>query len=101
MEITFNMFQDDAELATKAIPELINLLNDNDPVVVQQAAQMIHMLSKKVASRQALINSPQLIASLVKAMQVRDLEYFCSFKYNCCFEYFQSQTSFIKLCRLQ
>ena len=31
---------------------------------------MIHMLSKKVASRQALLNSPQLVAALVRAMQV-------------------------------
>jgi len=57
-------------LATKAIPELTTLLYDDDPVVVQQAAQMVHMLSKKVASRQALVGSPQMIAALVRAMQV-------------------------------
>ena len=62
--------QDDADLATKAIPELTALLNDEDPVVVQQAAQMVHMLSKKVASRQALMASPQMVAALVRAMQV-------------------------------
>ena len=40
-------YQDDADLATKAIPELIKLLNDEDQVVVSQAAMMVHQLSKK------------------------------------------------------
>ncbi|CAK8674932.1 catenin beta-1-like [Clavelina lepadiformis] len=62
-------YQDDADLATKAIPELTALLNDDDSVVVQQAAQMVHMLSKKVASRQALMNSPAMVSALVRAMQ--------------------------------
>lgn len=61
-------YQDDADLATKAIPELTNLLNDSDKLIVQQAAQMVHSLSKKVASRQALMNSPQMVAALVRAM---------------------------------
>lgn len=62
-------YQDDADLATKAIPELTTLLNDEDRVVVQQAAQMVHMLSKKVASRQAIMNNPGMISALVRAMQ--------------------------------
>ncbi|CAG0879006.1 unnamed protein product [Darwinula stevensoni] len=33
-------YQDDAELATRAIPELIKLLNDEDQVVVSQAAMV-------------------------------------------------------------
>ena len=32
--------------------ELIKLLNDEDQVVVSQAAMMVHQLSKKEASRQ-------------------------------------------------
>ena len=44
-------YQDDADLATRAIPELIKLLNDEDQVVVSQAAMMVHQLSKKEASR--------------------------------------------------
>jgi len=40
-------YQDDADLATRAIPELIKLLNDEDQVVVSQAAMMVHQLSKK------------------------------------------------------
>merc|ERR1712061_430926 len=43
-------YQDDADLATRAIPELIKLLNDEDQVVVSQAAMMVHQLSKKEAS---------------------------------------------------
>ncbi|XP_039264022.2 catenin beta-1-like [Styela clava] len=74
-------YQDDADLATKAIPELTTLLNDEDQVVVQQAAQMVHMLSKKVASRQAIMNNPGMIAALVRAMQNSsdpDTQRFCT-----------------------
>ena len=48
-------YQDDADLATRAIPELIKLLNDEDQVVVSQAAMMVHQLSKKEASRYVTI----------------------------------------------
>lgn len=61
-------YQDDADLATKAIPELIKLLQDEDQVVISQAAMMVHQLSKKEASRHAIMNSPQMIAALVRAV---------------------------------
>jgi len=61
-------YQDDADLATRAIPELIKLLNDEDQVVVSQAAMMVHQLSKKEASRHAIMNSPQMVQALVKAL---------------------------------
>ncbi|XP_076240594.1 armadillo isoform X2 [Calliopsis andreniformis] len=68
-------YQDDADLATRAIPELIKLLNDEDQVVVSQAAMMVHQLSKKEASRQALMNSSQMIDALVRAISnSEDLE---------------------------
>merc|ERR1719226_194396 len=68
-------YQDDADLATRAIPELIKLLNDEDQVVVSQAAMMVHQLSKKEASRHAIMNSPQMVAALVKAItNTNDLE---------------------------
>ena len=60
--------QDDADLATRAIPELTKLLTDEDQVVVGQAAIMVHQLSKKEASRHAIIGSPAMIAALVRAM---------------------------------
>jgi catenin beta 1 len=67
--------QDDADLATRAIPELIKLLNDEDQVVVSQAAMMVHQLSKNEASRHAIMNSPQMVAALVRAISnSNDLE---------------------------
>jgi len=65
-------FQDDADVATRVIPDLTGLLNDDDMNVVQQAAQMVHMLSKKVASRQVILNSPNMISTLVRAMGTDD-----------------------------
>lgn len=68
-------YQDDADLATRAIPELIKLLNDEDQVVVSQAAMMVHQLSRKEASRCAIMNSPHMVKALVKAMtQTNDIE---------------------------
>merc|ERR1719187_542867 len=68
-------YQDDADLATRAIPELIKLLNDEDQVVVSQAAMMVHRLSKKEASRHAIMNSPKMVEALVKAIaNTNDLE---------------------------
>ncbi|KAL0272384.1 UNVERIFIED_CONTAM: hypothetical protein PYX00_005374 [Menopon gallinae] len=68
-------YQDDADLATRAIPELIKLLNDEDQVVVSKAAMMVHQLSKKEASRHAIMNSPHMVAALVRAISnSNDLE---------------------------
>ena len=68
-------YQDDADLATRAIPELIKLLNDEDQVVVGKAAMMVHQLSKKEASRHAIMNSSQMVTALLRAMaQSNDLE---------------------------
>lgn len=52
-------------MAQVAIPELAQLLNGEDHVVVGQAATMVQQLSKKEATRLAIINSPQMIASLI------------------------------------
>lgn len=62
-------YQDDAELATRAIPELTKLLNDEDQVVVSKAAMIVNQLSKKEASRRALMQSPQMVAAVVRTMQ--------------------------------
>jgi len=59
-------YQDDADLATRAIPELIRLLNDQDQRVVQQASMTAHQLSKKEASCHAIMNNPQMVAALVR-----------------------------------
>lgn len=65
-------YQNDADLATRAIPELIKLLNDEDQVVVNHAAMVVHQLSKKEASRCAIMNSPQMVAALIRAMSQTD-----------------------------
>lgn len=115
-------YQDDAELATRAVPELTKLLNDEDPVrketqththtphstdhclclklgletdttlapvfyilhvthslplscfvarqvVVSKAAQIVNQLTRKDAPRRALMQSPQMVAAVVRAMQ--------------------------------
>lgn len=43
-------------------------IQDEDQVVISQAAMMVHQLSKKEASRHAIMNSPQMIAALVRAV---------------------------------
>ncbi|XP_057699524.1 junction plakoglobin a [Corythoichthys intestinalis] len=68
-------YQDDAELATRAVPELTKLLNDEDQVVVSKAAQIVNQLTRKEASRHALMQSPQVVAAVVRAMQnTNDME---------------------------
>lgn len=68
-------YRDDAEMAARALPELMKLLNDEDQVVVSQASMMVYQLSKKEASRHALMNSPQMVSSLVRTMaQSADVE---------------------------
>ncbi|VDO91931.1 unnamed protein product [Soboliphyme baturini] len=61
-------YHDDAELTTKAIPELIKLLGDVDQVVVQQAAMVIHHLSKRDAALIALAKSPELVSAVINAI---------------------------------
>lgn len=68
-------YQDDADLATRAIPELIKLLNDEDNVIVSHAAMMVHQLSKKEASRHAIMNNLNMVTALVRAISnSNDLE---------------------------
>ena len=59
-------YQDDADLATRAIPELIKLLNDEDQVVVSQAAMMVHQLSKKEASRYVILTFTNIFCILIQ-----------------------------------
>lgn len=47
-------YKEDAEIAEKALPELLRLLNDDDPTVSAQAATILHSLAKKEASRSAM-----------------------------------------------
>jgi catenin beta 1 len=68
-------YQDDADIAQCAIPELTKLLTDEDQVVVGQAATICHQLSKREASRHAIMMSPPMVAALIHAMaNTNDLE---------------------------
>ncbi|KAG7492439.1 hypothetical protein MATL_G00014360 [Megalops atlanticus] len=68
-------YQDDAELATRAIPELTKLLNDDDQLVVNKAAMIVNQLTRKDASRRVLMQSPQMVAAVVRTMQnTNDME---------------------------
>jgi len=61
-------YQDDADLANRAIPELIRLLHEVDPHIVQQAATMVNQLSKKEASCHAVMNNMNMVAALVRVV---------------------------------
>lgn len=52
----------------RAIPELVKLLSDEDQIIVGKAVVMVHQLSKKEASRHAIMNSPQMVAALLRAV---------------------------------
>ena len=60
-------YKDDADITEKALPELIRLLNDDDPIVAGQAALVLHTLAKNEASRLALA-TPQMIQALLQAI---------------------------------
>jgi hypothetical protein len=60
-------YKEDAEITEKALPELIRLLNDDDPIIAGQAALILHTLAKKEASRLAL-STPQMIQALIRAI---------------------------------
>nr|XP_040045877.1 junction plakoglobin-like isoform X2 [Gasterosteus aculeatus aculeatus]XP_040045878.1 junction plakoglobin-like isoform X2 [Gasterosteus aculeatus aculeatus]XP_040045879.1 junction plakoglobin-like isoform X2 [Gasterosteus aculeatus aculeatus]XP_040045880.1 junction plakoglobin-like isoform X2 [Gasterosteus aculeatus aculeatus]XP_040045881.1 junction plakoglobin-like isoform X2 [Gasterosteus aculeatus aculeatus] len=61
-------YQDDAELATRAVPELTKLLADEDPIVVNKAAMIVNQLTRKEASRRVLVQSPAMVEAVVRAM---------------------------------
>jgi catenin beta 1 len=61
-------YQDDADLALRAIPELTNMLHNEDLTIVQQAASVVHQLSKKEASRHAIMNSMPMVGALVRVL---------------------------------
>lgn len=64
--------QDEIELATKAIPELIKLLSDRDEVVVLRAAQMVHRLSRADRSVRTIAKDPSLISALFSASRCKN-----------------------------
>lgn len=67
--------QDDVEKAMKAIPDLLKLLNDEDLVVVQQAAIFFNTMSRNDGPRSALIQTNNAVQCLVDCLNTTaDLE---------------------------
>ena len=56
-------------IAQQAIPELARLLEDADPLIVNRSAMMVHQLSKKEASRHAIMNNQTMINTIVNALR--------------------------------
>jgi len=54
-------FQDDADSAAKVLPELTSILLGPNEEDAEKAVEMIQMLSKKHASRQALLKNADLV----------------------------------------
>lgn len=68
-------YQNDTDLANRAIPELIRLLTQGDPQTVQQAAMTVNQLTKKEASCHAVMNNMQMVGALVHiATAVQDAD---------------------------
>jgi len=59
-------YQDDADLANRAIPELIRLLSESDAHTVQQAASIVNQLTKKEASCHVVLNNIHMVSALVR-----------------------------------
>ncbi|XP_053349472.1 junction plakoglobin-like isoform X2 [Clarias gariepinus] len=62
-------YQDDAELAKRAMPELIKLLTDDDQVVVRKAALIVSRLVRNDASRHVMMQTAVMMSSMLRVMQ--------------------------------
>lgn len=68
-------YQDNSEMALKAIPDLLKLLIDEDLVVVQQAAILLNQMARMEGPRQALIQTNNAVQCLVDCLNTTaDLE---------------------------
>jgi hypothetical protein len=68
-------YQDNSEMALKAIPDLLKLLIDEDLVVVQQAAILLNQMSRMEAPRMGLIQTNNAVQCLVDCLNTTaDLE---------------------------
>ncbi|KAF4073508.1 hypothetical protein AMELA_G00243910 [Ameiurus melas] len=61
-------YQDDAELAKRAMPELIKLLTDDDQVVVRKAALIVSRLVRNDASRHVMMQSAVMMSAGLNAI---------------------------------
>jgi len=61
-------YQDNSEMALKAIPELLKLITDEDLIVVQQAAILFNQMSRNEGPRMALIQTNNAVQCLVNCL---------------------------------
>jgi len=61
-------YQDNSEMALKAIPELLKLITDEDLIVVQQAAILFNQMSRNEGPRIALIQTNNAVQCLVDCL---------------------------------
>jgi len=61
-------YQDNSEMALKAIPELLKLITDEDLIVVQQAAILFNQMSRNEGPRLALIQTTNAVQCLVDCL---------------------------------
>jgi len=61
-------YQDNSEMALKAIPELLKLITDEDLIVVQQAAILFNQMSRNEGPRMALIQTNNAVQCLVDCL---------------------------------
>ncbi|XP_055353643.1 armadillo segment polarity protein-like [Paramacrobiotus metropolitanus] len=61
-------FQNDAGTTVSMIPDLVQLLQDEDPEIVSNTARFLHQLSKDDANRQALMADAQVVTALIQTV---------------------------------
>lgn len=61
-------YQDNSEMALKAIPELLKLITDEDLIVVQQAAILFNQMSRNEGPRLALIQTNNAVQCIVDCL---------------------------------
>ncbi|XP_015786590.1 armadillo segment polarity protein [Tetranychus urticae] len=67
--------QTSSDVASQAIPTLIDLLSDEDPFIQNKACNMVLQLSTEKVSRETIINSPGMIVALLEALsKTNDIE---------------------------
>ena len=59
-------YQDEADVALRAVPELARLLCNSDVQTIHQASIMVSQLTKKEASCYAVMNNGNIVAALVR-----------------------------------
>ena len=60
--------QNSCEMATKAIPDLVKLICDEDAVVVKEASLLFNRMSREETTRMAIVQTPGTVQALVNCL---------------------------------